>query len=86
VNAFDPGAMTGTGFAAPSGNALARGAARVIGGVMGKPIGKQSRSAKSGADLAALVTDPALQRHDRQVLRPRRGNTARRSRSGTSGR
>lgn len=51
--------MTGTGFAAPSGNALARGAARVIGGVMGKPIGKQSTSAKSRADLAALVTDPA---------------------------
>jgi NAD(P)-dependent dehydrogenase (short-subunit alcohol dehydrogenase family) len=59
VNAFNPGAMTDTGFAAPSGNALARGATRVIGGVIGKLIGKQSTSAKSGADLAALVTDPA---------------------------
>lgn len=59
VNAFNPGAMTDTRFATPSGNALARGATRAIGGVMGKLIGKQSTSAKSGADLAALVTDPA---------------------------
>ncbi|WP_075737191.1 SDR family NAD(P)-dependent oxidoreductase [Streptomyces acidiscabies] len=60
VNAFNPGAMSDTGFAAPTGNALVRGATRVIGGIMGKLIGKQGTSTASGAALAKLITDPAL--------------------------
>ncbi|MFE6485415.1 SDR family NAD(P)-dependent oxidoreductase [Streptomyces sp. NPDC057757] len=60
VNAFNPGAMSDTGFAAPTGNALVRGATRVLGSVMGKLIGKQSTSTASGAALANLITDPAL--------------------------
>lgn len=59
VNAFNPGAMPDTGFARPSGNILARGATRLFGSIMGKLIGKQSTSTKSGAELAALITDPA---------------------------
>lgn len=59
VNAFNPGAMPDTGFAAPSGNALTRGATRVVGGALGRLIGKQSTATRSGAHLAALVTDPA---------------------------
>jgi NAD(P)-dependent dehydrogenase (short-subunit alcohol dehydrogenase family) len=60
VNAFNPGAMSDTGFAAPTGNVLVRGATRVVGGIMGKLIGKQSTSIASGAALARLITDPAL--------------------------
>jgi NAD(P)-dependent dehydrogenase (short-subunit alcohol dehydrogenase family) len=60
VNAFNPGAMSDTGFAAPAGNVLVRGATRVVGGIMGKLIGKQSTSIASGAALARLITDPAL--------------------------
>ncbi|MEV8604403.1 hypothetical protein AB0465_31550 [Streptomyces griseoviridis] len=60
VNAFNPGAMSDTGFAAPAGNALVRGATRVLGAVMGRLIGKQGTATASGAALARLVTDPAL--------------------------
>jgi len=60
VNAFNPGAMSDTGFAKPAGNALVRGATRVVGAIMGTLIGKQSTSIASGAALAKLVTDPAL--------------------------
>lgn len=60
VNAFNPGAMPDTGFAAPAGNVLVRGATLVVGGIMGKLIGKQSTSIASGAALARLITDPAL--------------------------
>jgi NAD(P)-dependent dehydrogenase (short-subunit alcohol dehydrogenase family) len=60
VNAFNPGAMTDTGFLRPTGNALVRGAVRVIGGVMGAFIGKQSTSTESGAALATLITSPSL--------------------------
>ncbi|MGH3282517.1 MAG: hypothetical protein ACRDNW_25755, partial [Trebonia sp.] len=60
VNAFNPGAMSDTGFSRPSGNILVRGAVRVIGGVMGALVGKQSTSIESGAALASLVTDPSL--------------------------
>lgn len=60
VNAFNPGAMTDTGFARPSGSLLMRSAVRVIGGVVGAIVGKQSTSTESGAALASLVTDPAL--------------------------
>ncbi|MEW2407672.1 hypothetical protein [Streptomyces griseoviridis] len=60
VNAFNPGAMSDTGFAAPAGNALVRGATRVFGAVMGRLIGKQGTATASGAALARLVTDPAL--------------------------
>jgi NAD(P)-dependent dehydrogenase (short-subunit alcohol dehydrogenase family) len=60
VNAFNPGAMSDTGFAAPTGNALVRGATRALGAVMGGLIGKQSTSTASGAALARLITDPAL--------------------------
>jgi NAD(P)-dependent dehydrogenase (short-subunit alcohol dehydrogenase family) len=59
VNAFNPGAMTDTGFAAPSGNAITRHATRLVGGVMGKLIGKQGTSTESGAALARLVIDHA---------------------------
>jgi NAD(P)-dependent dehydrogenase (short-subunit alcohol dehydrogenase family) len=58
VNAFNPGAMSDTGFAAPTGNALTRGAVRIIGGVMGALIGKQSTATESGATLASLITSP----------------------------
>lgn len=58
VNAFNPGAMSDTGFSAPTGNALTRGAVRVIGGIMGALIGKQSTAAESGAALASLITSP----------------------------
>jgi NAD(P)-dependent dehydrogenase (short-subunit alcohol dehydrogenase family) len=57
VNAFNPGAMPDTGFAAPTGNALVRGATRVVGRIMGKLIGKQSTSTASGVALAKLITD-----------------------------
>lgn len=60
VNAFNPGAMPDTGFARPSGNAIARGAVRVVGSVMGRLIGKQSTAIASGAALARLITDPDL--------------------------
>ena len=60
VNAFNPGAMSDTGFAAPTGNVLVRGTTRVIGGIMSKLIGKQSTSIASGTALARLLTDPAL--------------------------
>jgi NAD(P)-dependent dehydrogenase (short-subunit alcohol dehydrogenase family) len=60
VNAFNPGAMSDTGFAKPAGNALMRGAVRVVGGIMGTLIGKQSTAIASGAALARLITDPAL--------------------------
>jgi NAD(P)-dependent dehydrogenase (short-subunit alcohol dehydrogenase family) len=60
VNAFNPGAMTDTGFSRPTGNALVRGAVRVIGGIMGALIGKQSTSIESGAALATLITAPSL--------------------------
>ena len=59
VNAFNPGAMTDTGFSRPAGNALVRVAVRVIGGIMGALIGKQSTSIESGAALASLITDPS---------------------------
>ncbi len=58
VNAFNPGAMSDTGFSSPSGNVLVRGAVRAIGGIMGALIGKQSTAPKSGAALAALITNP----------------------------
>ncbi|MBM2622718.1 SDR family NAD(P)-dependent oxidoreductase [Actinoplanes sp. LDG1-06] len=58
VNAFNPGAMSDTGFSRPTGNVLTRSAVRLIGGVMGALIGKQSTAATSGVALAALVTDP----------------------------
>lgn len=58
VNAFNPGAMSDTGFAAPTGNALARGAVRIIGGIMGALIGKQSTASESGTTLASLITSP----------------------------
>jgi NAD(P)-dependent dehydrogenase (short-subunit alcohol dehydrogenase family) len=58
VNAFNPGAMSDTGFSRPTGNLLRRAAVRVVGGVMGALIGKRSTSTQSGAALAALVTDP----------------------------
>ena len=60
VNAFNPGAMSDTGFSSPSGNVLVRGAVRIIGSIMGALIGKQSTSAESGATLASLITDAAL--------------------------
>ena len=60
VNAFNPGAMSDTGFAKPTGNALTRGAVRVVGGIVGTLIGKQSTAVASGAALARLITDPAL--------------------------
>ena len=60
VNAFNPGAMSDTGFARPAGNALERGAVRVVAGIMGTLIGKQSTAIASGAALARLITDPAL--------------------------
>jgi NAD(P)-dependent dehydrogenase (short-subunit alcohol dehydrogenase family) len=60
VNAFNPGAMSDTGFAKPAGNALTRGAVRVVGGIVGTLIGKQSTAIASGAALARLITDPAL--------------------------
>ncbi len=60
VNAFNPGAMTDTGFSRPTGNALVRVSVRVIGGIMGALTGKQSTSIESGAALATLVTDPSL--------------------------
>jgi NAD(P)-dependent dehydrogenase (short-subunit alcohol dehydrogenase family) len=60
VNAFNPGAMSDTGFSRPTGNALVRGAMRVIGGVIGALIGKHSSSTESGAALARLVTDPSF--------------------------
>ena len=56
VNAFNPGAMSDTGFAAPTGNALTRGAVRIVGGMMGALIGKQSTAAESGTTLASLIT------------------------------
>jgi NAD(P)-dependent dehydrogenase (short-subunit alcohol dehydrogenase family) len=58
VNAFNPGAMSDTGFAAPTGNALTRGAVRIVGGIMGSLIGKQSTAAQSGTILASLITSP----------------------------
>jgi NAD(P)-dependent dehydrogenase (short-subunit alcohol dehydrogenase family) len=58
VNAFNPGAMSDTGFSSPSGNILARAAVRVIGGIMGALIGKQSTAIESGATLASLITNP----------------------------
>jgi NAD(P)-dependent dehydrogenase (short-subunit alcohol dehydrogenase family) len=58
VNAFNPGAMSDTGFSRPTGNALTRAAVRIIGGAMGALMGKQSTSTQSGTALAALVTDP----------------------------
>jgi len=58
VNAFNPGAMSDTGFAAPTGNALSRGAVRIIGGMMGALIGKQSTATESGTTLASLITSP----------------------------
>jgi NAD(P)-dependent dehydrogenase (short-subunit alcohol dehydrogenase family) len=60
VNAFNPGAMSDTGFATPTGNALTRGVVRIIGGIMGSLIGKQSTSADSGRALASLITSPAF--------------------------
>jgi hypothetical protein len=60
VNAFNPGAMTDTGFSRPAVNALVRGAVRVIGGIMGALIGKQSTSTESGTALASLITSPSL--------------------------
>lgn len=60
VNAFNPGAMSDTGFSAPSGSALTRAAVRVIGGIMGTLIGKQSTAAESGAALASLMTSTAF--------------------------
>jgi NAD(P)-dependent dehydrogenase (short-subunit alcohol dehydrogenase family) len=60
VNAFNPGAMTDTSFSRPAGNALVRGAVRVIGGIMGALIGKQSTSTESGTALASLITSPSL--------------------------
>ncbi|SDY57713.1 SDR family NAD(P)-dependent oxidoreductase [Herbiconiux ginsengi] len=56
VNAFNPGAMSDTGFSTPTGNALTRAAVRVVGGIMGTLIGKQSTAAESGAALASLIT------------------------------
>jgi NAD(P)-dependent dehydrogenase (short-subunit alcohol dehydrogenase family) len=58
VNAFNPGAMSDTGFAAPTGNALTRGAVHIIGGIMGALIGKQSTATESGTTLASLITSP----------------------------
>lgn len=52
VNAFNPGAMSDTGFAAPTGNALTRVIVRVIGGIMGALIGKQSAATDSGKTLS----------------------------------
>lgn len=60
VNAFNPGAMSDTGFSAPAGNALTRGAVRIIGGIMGALIGKRSTAAQSGATLASLITSPVF--------------------------
>lgn len=60
VNAFNPGAMTDTGFSRPTGNILVRGVVRVIGTIMGALIGKQSTSITSGAALATLITDPQI--------------------------
>ena len=60
VNAFNPGAMSDTGFSSPAGNVLVRGAVRVIGAIMGALIGKRSTAAESGATLASLVTAPEL--------------------------
>lgn len=57
VNAFNPGAMSDTGFSRPTGNAMTRAAVRAIGGIMGALIGKRSTAAESGAALAALITD-----------------------------
>ena len=60
VNAFNPGAMSDTGFAAPTGNALTRVIVRVIGGIMGALIGKQGSATDSGKTLASLITSPAF--------------------------
>ncbi|MEO7124482.1 MAG: SDR family NAD(P)-dependent oxidoreductase [Lacisediminihabitans sp.] len=60
VNAFNPGAMSDTGFSRPTGNAFVRAAVRVVGGIMGALIGKHSTSIESGALLARLVTDPSF--------------------------
>ncbi|HEY5320248.1 MAG TPA: SDR family NAD(P)-dependent oxidoreductase [Galbitalea sp.] len=60
VNAFNPGAMSDTGFSKPAGNVVVRAAVGAIGGIMGALIGKRSTSTQSGASLATLVTDPKL--------------------------
>lgn len=60
INAFNPGAMADTGFSRPAGNTLVRGVVRVVGGIMGALIGKQSTSIESGALLASLITNPSL--------------------------
>jgi NAD(P)-dependent dehydrogenase (short-subunit alcohol dehydrogenase family) len=60
VNAFNPGAMTDTGFSRPSGGPLVRAGVAVIGGIMGALIGKHSTAPESGAALSSLVTDPSL--------------------------
>jgi NAD(P)-dependent dehydrogenase (short-subunit alcohol dehydrogenase family) len=62
VNAFNPGALSDTGFSAPTGNAITRGAVRIIGGIMGALIGKQSTAAASGSTLASLITSPEFAR------------------------
>lgn len=60
VNAFNPGAMSDTGFVRPAGNVLVRGAVRVVGSLMGALVGKQTTSIESGAALASLVTEPSF--------------------------
>jgi NAD(P)-dependent dehydrogenase (short-subunit alcohol dehydrogenase family) len=60
VNAFNPGAMSDTGFARPTGSAPRRAAVRLVGGIMGALIGKRSTSVTSGATLAAVVTDASF--------------------------
>ncbi len=62
VNAFNPGAMSDTGFAATTGTALTRRALRIIGGAMGALIGKQSTATESGTTPASLITSPEFAR------------------------
>jgi NAD(P)-dependent dehydrogenase (short-subunit alcohol dehydrogenase family) len=58
VHAFNPGAMSDTGFTRPTGSAPARAAVRIVGAVLGTLIGKRSTAAESGPQLASLATDP----------------------------
>lgn len=60
VNAFNPGAMSDTNFIRIEGNILLQWIMRGFSRVMGVISGKPSSSVKSGAILASLITEPAL--------------------------
>ncbi len=76
VNAFNPGAMSDTGFARPADNALIRGAIRIVGGIMGKLIGSRappshlapsspssSPTPRSPPRQASTSTEASIRRH-----------------------